>query len=68
VAYFTDGRPLPGRADFEYRRRARSGVSANDDNRAFFVAYPDIYGPQFGGYDPVDVAAASPSRGSRRSG
>jgi hypothetical protein len=28
----------------------------NVGNRASFVAHPDIYGPQFGGYDPVDLA------------
>jgi hypothetical protein len=28
----------------------------NEGNRASFVAHPDIYGPQFGGYDPIDLA------------
>jgi hypothetical protein len=28
----------------------------NEGNRASFVAHPEIYGPQFGGYDPVDLA------------
>ena len=34
---------------------ARSGVS-NVGNRAAFAARPDVYMPQFGGYDPVGVA------------
>src|ERR1700732_4640018 len=28
----------------------------NEGNRASFVAHPEVYGPQFGGYDPTDVA------------
>jgi YHS domain-containing protein len=28
----------------------------NEGNRASFLAHPEVYGPQFGGYDPVDVA------------
>jgi hypothetical protein len=28
----------------------------NEGNRASFVAHPEVYGPQFGGYDPVDLA------------
>jgi hypothetical protein len=36
----------------------------NSDYRAFFVARPDIYGPQFGGYDPVDVARGVAYAGS----
>jgi hypothetical protein len=28
----------------------------NEGNRAFFLAHPEIYGPQFGGYDPIDLA------------
>ena len=28
----------------------------NEGNRASFVAHPEIYGPQFGGYDPIDLA------------
>jgi hypothetical protein len=29
----------------------------NEESR-LFVAHPEIYGPQFGGYDPVDLDAA----------
>jgi hypothetical protein len=28
----------------------------NEGERASFIAHPEIYGPQFGGYDPVDMA------------
>lgn len=56
VAYFVDARPLLGLPELE---AAQAGVVwrfRNEGNRASFVAHPDIYGPQFGGYDPVDLA------------
>jgi hypothetical protein len=55
VAYFTEGRAVPGRADLEASVAGAVWRFRNDDNRAFFLAHPEIYGPQFGGYDPVDV-------------
>lgn len=63
VAYFTDGRMLPGRADVEVSAEGVVWRFRNSGNRAFFVARPDIYGPQFGGYDPVDVARGVPVAG-----
>jgi hypothetical protein len=56
VAYFTDARPLVGRPDFELNQAGAVWRFRNEGNRAVFSADPDIYGPQFGGYDPVDVA------------
>ncbi len=56
VAYFTEGRAVPGRADMEASFAGAIWRFCNDDNRAFFLAHPEIYGPQFGGYDPVDIA------------
>jgi hypothetical protein len=56
VAYFVDARPVLGLPEVE---AADAGVVwrfRNVGNRASFVAHPDIYGPQFGGYDPVDLA------------
>jgi hypothetical protein len=55
VAYFVDAREMVGLPEFE---AADAGVVwrfRNEGNRASFVAHPDIYGPQFGGYDPVDL-------------
>lgn len=56
VAYFTEGRMTPGRADVESTAAGVVWRFQNNDNRVFFLAHPEIYGPQFGGYDPVDVA------------
>jgi hypothetical protein len=56
VAYFTDGAMLAGSADFELSAMGAVWRFRNADNRTFFVAAPQVYAPQFGGYDPVDVA------------
>lgn len=56
VAYFTDAVPRMGVADYEL---AASGVTwrfRNEGNMAAFTADPEIYSPQFGGYDPVGIA------------
>lgn len=56
LSYFVDGRPEMGSAEFE---AAQGGVVwrfLNEGNRASFIAHPEVYGPQFGGYDPVDLA------------
>lgn len=56
VAYFTDAKPRLGLSDHEM---ASSGVTwrfRNEGNMAAFAADPEIYAPQFGGYDPVGVA------------
>jgi hypothetical protein len=55
VAYFVDGQPVQGAERFEAWQAGVVWRFRNDDNRAFFLAHPEIYGPQFGGYDPIDV-------------
>lgn len=56
VAYFTEARPVAGRAGFEVSEAGAVWRFRNEGNRAFFIRHPEIYGPQFGGYDPTDVA------------
>ncbi|MFH1342726.1 MAG: YHS domain-containing (seleno)protein [Pseudomonadota bacterium] len=56
VAYFADARAEPGRKDFEASHAGAVWRFRNEGNRASFVAHPEIYGPQFGGYDPIDLA------------
>src|SRR4051812_10740490 len=55
VAYFTDGKPVAGREEFEYRFAGAIWRFDNEGNRAAFAADPDVYMPQYGGYDPVGV-------------
>jgi len=66
VAYFTDARPLIGRADFEAWEAGAVWRFRNESNRAAFVAHPDIYGPRFGGYDPIDLARGVTFAGNPR--
>ena len=56
VAFFTDGKPTLGSADLELRNGGVVWRFANVGNRAAFAAAPDVYMPQYGGYDPVGVA------------
>src|ERR1700716_4431334 len=56
VAYFVDARAVIGLPGFEASQAGAVWRFHNEGNRASFVAHPDIYGPQFGGYDPVDLA------------
>jgi YHS domain-containing protein len=56
VAYFTDGKPVLGQPGVEVSREGVVWRFCNDNNRTFFLAHPEVYAPQFGGYDPVDAA------------
>ena len=56
VAYFTDAEAARGQPDVEASAGGTVWRFRNEANRAVFLAHPDIYGPRFGGYDPVDVA------------
>ena len=64
VGYFTDAQPLAGLSDFEISQAGTVWRFRNEGNLATFKARPDVYGPQFGGYDPVDVARGVPCPGS----
>jgi hypothetical protein len=66
VAYFTDARPLAGVPGFEASEAGAVWRFRNEGNRAFFLANPEIYGPQFGGYDPTDVARGVAFAGNPR--
>ncbi len=66
VAYFADGRPMIGLPDFEASEAGVVWRFRNEGNRASFVAHPDIYGPQFGGYDPIDLARGVTVAGNPR--
>ncbi|MGJ5206264.1 YHS domain-containing (seleno)protein [Bradyrhizobium sp. HKCCYLR20261] len=66
VSYFVDGKAQLGLPDYE---AAQGGVVwrfRNEGNRASFLAHPEVYGPQFGGYDPTDVARGVTVAGNPR--
>jgi hypothetical protein len=66
VAYFVQGRAVLGLEDFEAPEEGAVWRFHNEGNRASFVAHPEIYRPQFGGYDPIDVARGVTFAGNPR--
>lgn len=56
VAFFTEGRPAAGIDDYQLRYGGVVWRFANLGNRAAFAANPDVYMPQYGGYDPIGIA------------
>lgn len=66
VAYFTDAQPVRGLPDFEASGAGAVWRFHNAGNRDAFAANPEIYGPQFGGYDPIDVARGVTLAGNPR--
>jgi hypothetical protein len=55
VAYFTDAKPVMGRADVEYSFAGAIWRFRNEGNRAAFVEHADIYMPRYGGHDPIAI-------------
>jgi hypothetical protein len=56
VAFYTDGKPVPGSPDLELQYGGVIWRFCNIGNREAFAARPDVYMPKFGGYDPLGVA------------
>ena len=50
VAYFTEGRPVAGKADLTHDWMGVSWRFSSEENRAAFAANPEGYAPQYGGY------------------
>ena len=55
VAYFSRGEPVLGRPELELGLGGVVWRFNNVGNRAAFAERPDVYAPQFGGYDPVAI-------------
>lgn len=56
VGYFTDAKSSRGSEEFELRYAGVVWRFRNAGNRDAFADRPDVYMPQFGGYDPVSAA------------
>lgn len=56
VAYFTDGKPVPGRAEFEFEWDDHRWRFASAEHRDLFKASPVRYAPQFGNYCAMALA------------
>ncbi|HKO69548.1 MAG TPA: YHS domain-containing (seleno)protein [Bradyrhizobium sp.] len=66
VGYFVDAGPVIGQEGCEASQAGAVWRFRNEGNRAAFIAHPEIYGPQFGGYDPVDIARGVTVAGNPR--
>lgn len=55
VAYFTQQKAVLGRPDIELSQNGAVWRFLNEGNRAAFAQHPEVYTPQFGGYDPVAI-------------
>jgi enamine deaminase RidA (YjgF/YER057c/UK114 family) len=62
VAYFTDGKPVPGVSEFEYVWHNARWRFASAAHRDLFVANPEHYAPQFDGYCALGVAWKEPHK------
>lgn len=56
VAYFTDGKAVPGSSDFTTTWKGATWRFASAAHRDQFVADPDRFAPQYGGYCAWAVA------------
>jgi YHS domain-containing protein len=50
VAYFTEGRPVPGDAAITHDWNGATWRFSTEANRAAFAADPEAYAPQYGGF------------------
>ncbi|MGL4325034.1 MAG: YHS domain-containing (seleno)protein [Beijerinckiaceae bacterium] len=56
VAYFTDQKPVTGRAEFEAVIHGETWRFAQAANLKIFSDKPEIFRPQFGGFDAESIA------------
>ena len=56
VAYFAEAKATAGRSDLELTDTRGVFRFRNQGNLAAFAANPDVYAPQFSGYDPIALA------------
>src|SRR5437016_5947071 len=62
VAYFTEGKPVPGKTDFEYSWHKLRWRFASSEHRDLFTRDPERYAPQYDGYCAMGVAWADPHK------
>ena len=62
VAYFTEGKPVPGKTDIEYSWHKLRWRFASSAHRDLFSKDPERYAPQYDGYCAMGVAWADPHK------
>ena len=63
VSYFSQSRPVQGRADIKAEHDGVTYRFASEENRSLFAANPAKYAPQFGGFCSNGMAYAVPIAG-----
>jgi hypothetical protein len=66
VAYFTEGRPVPGFEHFELEWQAATWRFASAEHRARFLARPEQYAPRYGGHCAWAMAEGREASGDPR--
>lgn len=64
VAYFTEGRPVQGSSDFTTEYKGVVWKFSSQANLDLFLADPEAYTPQYGGYCAWAVAKGQLAKGS----
>jgi enamine deaminase RidA (YjgF/YER057c/UK114 family) len=62
VAYFTDGKPVPGLTEFEHVWHDARWRFASASHRDLFVGDPNHYAPQYDGYCAGGMSADAPHK------
>ena len=57
VAYFTEGKPVKGKAELTHQWKGTSWRFASAANRDLFAQAPEKYAPQYGGYCAYGVSS-----------
>ncbi|MEO1574380.1 MAG: YHS domain-containing (seleno)protein [Pseudomonadota bacterium] len=50
VSYFTDGAPAKGKKSISHEWNGANWLFSSDEHRDLFIADPEKYAPQYGGY------------------
>jgi YHS domain-containing protein len=63
VAYFAEGKPVPGRKETTFAWKGVTWRFVNEKNLAAFKATPEAYAPQYGGYCAWAVSQGYTAKG-----
>ena len=66
VAYFIEGRPVPGKREIAFTWKGVTWRFATEKNRDLFKNKPEAYAPQFGGYCAWAVSRGYTAKGDPR--
>jgi len=63
VAYFVENMPVKGKSKFSYEYKDAKWLFSNQENMDKFVASPEVFTPQYGGYCAWAVAMNDTAKG-----